>query len=479
MPQGRYQLSRGDPSGSLVFAAGTVVPSAGQPLSSATLGGAWKVACWGTAGVNPAWHLVTCFSAETASRPRAPPLPSSAVKVARRPASPVQNAPTTVEVSIVMPCLNEVETLAACIAEAREAIAKGGYTAEIIVADNGSTDGSQLLARELGATVVDVQRKGYGSALIGGIDAAQGRFVVMGDADASYDFAAIAPLIARLREGYDLVVGNRFLGGIEPGAMPWSHRWLGNPVLSSINKMFFHAPVGDTHCGLRAFTKDAYEKMRLRATGMEFASEMVIKASLNGMRITEVPVVLRPDGRSRPPHLRTWRDGWRHLRFMLLFSPRWLFLYPGLALLIAGVLVGTVLETGSKKIGPVTFDIHTLLLAGFACLIGYQLVVFAVFTKVFAMQQGFHPPNPSYRAMFRYVKLETGLAIGGVMLLLGVAGTVAAVSSWGAVGFGDLDPRVTMREVIPAAVLLTLGVQTIFASFFLSILGIDSEPDSR
>jgi hypothetical protein len=197
------------------------------------------------------------------------------------------------------------------------------------------------------------------------------------------------------------------------------------------------------------------------------------------MRITEVPVVLRPDGRSRPPHLRTWRDGWRHLRFMLLFSPRWLFLYPGLALLLAGVLVGAGLETGSKKIGPVTFDIHTLLLAGFACLIGYQLVVFAVFTKIFAMQQGFHPPNPGYRAMFRYVKLETGLAIGGLMLLLGVAGTVVAVSSWGAVGFGDLDPRVTMREVIPAAVLLTLGVQTIFASFFLSILGIDTDPDWR
>src|SRR5712692_4478660 len=300
---------------------------------------------------------------------------------------------TAVEVSIVMPCLNEVETLAACIAEAREAISKGGYTAEIIVADNGSTDGSQLVARELGAKVVDVQRKGYGSALIGGIDAAQGRFVVMGDADASYDFAAIAPLIAKLRDGYDLVVGNRFLGGIEPGAMPWSHRWLGNPVLSSINKMFFHAPVGDTHCGLRAFTKGAYEKMRLRATGMELASEMVIKASMKGMRISEVPVVLHPDGRSRPPHLRTWRDGWRHLRFMLLFSPRWLFLYPGLALLGVGLVVGALLETGPKKIGPFGFDIHTLLLAGFCCLMGYQLVVFAVFTKVFAMREGFHPPN--------------------------------------------------------------------------------------
>ncbi len=362
------------------------------------------------------------------------------MKIAERPARRRDDAPpAAVEVSIVMPCLNEAATLPACIARAREAIAKGGYSAEIIVADNGSSDGSQPLARELGAKVVDVQRKGYGSALIGGIDAAQGRFVVMGDADASYDFAAIAPLIARL----------------------------------------FHAPVGDTHCGLRAFTKDAYERMGLRATGMEFASEMVIKASLKGMRITEVPVVLHPDGRSRPPHLRTWRDGWRHLRFMLLFSPRWLFLYPGLALLGVGLVVGALLETGPKKIGPFGFDIHTLLLAGFCCLMGYQLVVFAVFTKVFAMREGFHPPNANYAAMFRYVRLETGLALGALMVVLGVAGTIIAVITWQSVGFGALDPRTTMREIIPATVLLTLGVQTIFASFFLSILGIDTETDTR
>jgi len=324
--------------------------------------------------------------------------------------------------------------------------------------------------------VIEVPRKGYGSALIGGIDAARGELVIMGDADASYDFGAIGPLIDMLREGNDLVMGNRFAGGIKDGAMVWSHRWVGNPVLTAISRLFFHTPVGDMHCGLRGFRKVAYTKMRLRATGMEFASEMVIKASLQGLKIAEVPVTLSPDGRSRPPHLRTWRDGWRHLRFMLLFSPRWLFLYPGLALFIAGAAVGAVLETGPKAVGPVTFDIHTLLLAGFACLIGYQLIVFAVFTKVFAMQQGFHPPNPGYRAMFRYVQLETGLLIGGLLLALGLVGTVVAVVSWGAAGFGSLDPRVTMREVIPAAVLLTLGVQTIFASFFLSILGIDDEP---
>src|SRR5262249_14347271 len=284
-----------------------------------------------------------------------------------------------------------------------------------------------------GVRVVDVARKGYGSALIGGIDAARGRYVIMGDADDSYDFEAIGPLVEKLREGYDLVMGNRFEGGIADGAMVWSHRWVGNPVLTSISRLFFQTPVGDMHCGLRGFRKDAIDRLRLRATGMEFASEMVIKASLQRLRITEVPVTLRPDGRSRPPHLRTWRDGWRHMRFMLLFSPRWLFLYPGLALFGAGVLVGGGLEVGPRQIGPLGFDIHTLLLAGFCSLIGYQLIVFAVFTKVFAMRMGFHPPNPTYASMFRYVQLETGLVLGALMFLLGVLGIVLAVLSWQAV----------------------------------------------
>jgi glycosyltransferase involved in cell wall biosynthesis len=393
---------------------------------------------------------------------------------ARRPAAASDNG---LEVSIVMPCLNEAQTLARCIQTAQRALDEGGFEGEVVVADNGSTDGSVAIARELGARVVEVPRKGYGNALIGGIQAAEGAIVIMGDADESYDFGAIGPFVARLRAGDDLVVGNRFLGGIEPGAMPWSHRWLGNPVLTWISRVFFHAPVGDTHCGLRAFRKDAFERMQLRAAGMEFASEMVIKASLKGMRISEVPVVLHPDGRSRPPHLRTWRDGWRHLRFMLLFSPRWLFLYPGLALFTISVLAGAALETGPKRIGPLGFDIHTLLFAGFGCLIGYQLIVFAVFTKVFAMREGFHPPNPAYSAMFRYVRLETGLAIGAVMFVLGVAGSLIALFTWRSAGFGALDPRVTMREIIPTAVLLTLGVQTVFASFFLSILGIESETE--
>ena len=401
------------------------------------------------------------------------------MSVAQR--SPKQADPSlrAVEVSVVMPCLNEAETLAACIQKAQSAIEKDGLSAEIIVADNGSTDGSQAIAKELGARLVPVARKGYGSALIGGIEAARGEFVIMGDADDSYDFTAIAPLIEKLRGGFDLVVGNRFRGGIERDAMPWLHRWIGNPVLTLISRLFFHTPVGDMHCGLRGFRKDAFARMRLKATGMEFASEMVIKASLKGMRITEVPVTLRPDGRTRAPHLRTWRDGWRHLRFMLLFSPRWLFLYPGIALFAIGLIVGAALEIGPVKVGPFGFDISTLLLAGFGCLIGYQLVVFAVFTKVFAMREGFHPPNAAYAAMFRFVRLETGLVLGLLMVVLGIGGLILAVLSWQVLGFGALDPRTTMREVIPAAVLLTLGVQTVFASFFLSILGIDSESDPR
>jgi glycosyltransferase involved in cell wall biosynthesis len=385
------------------------------------------------------------------------------------------SAPEAIEVSIVMPCLNEAETLATCIQKAQQAIDRAGLAAEIIVADNGSTDGSQVIAKELGARVVPVARKGYGSALIGGINAARGRFVIMGDADDSYDFTAIAPLIDKLRDGCDLVVGNRFMGGIEPGAMPWSHRWVGNPVLTLISRIFFHTPVGDAHCGLRGFRKDAYEQMRLRATGMELASEMVIKASLKKMRIAEVPVTLRPDGRSRPPHLRTWRDGWRHLRFMLLFSPRWLFLYPGLALFAVGILLSVALLPGPLYVGSLRLDIHTLLVAGFLALLGYQMVLFALFTKIFAIRAGFHPRYPPLDSVSRYVTLEVGLAAGALMVLIGVVALILAVASWGAVGFGSLDPSLTMREVIPAVVLLALGSQTVFASFFISILSIDRD----
>jgi glycosyltransferase involved in cell wall biosynthesis len=391
----------------------------------------------------------------------------------KSPQRPETSTRQAVEISIVMPCLNEAETLATCIQKAQRAIAAQGLAAEIVIADNGSTDGSQVIAKALGARVISVARRGYGSALIGGIDAAQGRIVIMGDADDSYDFAAIAPMIEKLRAGHDLVIGNRFLGGIESGAMPWSHRWIGNPILTLISRIFFHTPVGDAHCGLRGLRKEAYERMKLRATGMEFASEMVIKASLKGMRIAEVPVTLRPDGRSRPPHLRTWRDGWRHLRFMLLFSPRWLFLYPGLALFAVGIVLSAILLGGPVHVAGLRLDIHTLLVAGFLALVGYQLVLFAVFTKIFAIQSGFHPPHPMLERLFHYVTLEVGAAVGAVMSLTGLIALVVAVASWGSVGFGSLDPALTMREVIPAVVLLALGTQTVFASFFISILSID------
>jgi glycosyltransferase involved in cell wall biosynthesis/uncharacterized membrane protein YwzB len=375
------------------------------------------------------------------------------------------------EVSIVLPCLNEAETLAECIRRARGAIEDHHLVAEIIVADNGSTDGSQAIARRLGATLVAVDPKGYGSALRGGIGAAHGKYIVMADADASYDFGSIYPFIQKLRAGYDLVIGNRFRGGIEPGAMPWTHRWIGNPILSRVGRLFFGSRVGDFHCGLRAFRREAYERMDLQTTGMEFASEMVVRASLCGLRVTELPAVLHKDGRSHRPHLRPWRDGWRHLRFMLLFSPRWLFLVPGGALLTFGLLLSLRLMAGPLPVGPANLDIHTLLVAGFLCLVGYQLIVFAVFTKIFAIREGFHPPHRQLNWVFRYVTLEVGALAGLAMALAGLVALVAAFWSWQRVRFGALDPRVTMRVAIPAVVVMALGIQTIFASFFLSILG--------
>jgi hypothetical protein len=342
----------------------------------------------------------------------------------------------------------------------------------VIVADNGSTDGSRELAARLGARVVPVAQRGYGAALDGGIRAARGRWVVMGDADDSYDFSALDPFVHALRAGNELVMGNRFRGGIRPGAMPFLHRYLGNPVLSAVGRLFFRAPVGDFHCGLRAFSRDAYARIQPQTTGMEFASEMVIRATLGGLRIAEVPTVLHRDGRSRDSHLRTWRDGWRHLRFMLLFSPRWLFLLPGAVLTIAGALGAAWIAVAPRAVGGVVLDIHTLLMAGLACLVGYQLVVFALFAKVFAANEGFQPMPPRLARLFRVATLELGVIAGALMSLLGVAILVSAVVTWGEVEFGALDARVTMRRVIPGAIITALGVQTLFSSFFLSTLGL-------
>jgi hypothetical protein len=388
--------------------------------------------------------------------------------------SPAHKSPAhnEVELSVVLPCLNEAETLGICIAQIQAAFGAGNIAGEVIVADNGSTDGSQSIAESHGARLVPVGRKGYGNALMGGIAAARGKYIVMGDADASYDFADIPLFLKQLRAGHDLVMGNRFQGGIQPGAMPPLHRYLGNPVLTEIGKLFFKSPCGDFHCGLRGFTKAAYLRMGLRTTGMEFASEMVVKATLFHMPIAEVPTKLLPDGRSRAPHLRTWRDGWRHLRFLLLYSPRWLFLYPGLALMLMGVLLGAWLLPQPRRIGPAVLDVHTLLYAAIAVLLGFQAIAFAVFTKVFAVLEGLHPPDVVMDKTLRYVTLEVGLAVGGALSILGLAISAYAVRLWGAQHFGPLDVTRTLRFVIPAALCLTLGVQTIFSSFFLSILGL-------
>jgi hypothetical protein len=380
--------------------------------------------------------------------------------------------PNELELSIVMPCLNEAETLGTCIAKARRFLADHGVRGEIVVADNGSHDGSQAIAARLGARLVEVGERGYGSALHGGIRAARGRYVILGDADDSYDFSELGPFLERLRAGDALVMGNRFRGRILPGAMPWLHRFVGNPLLSALGRLFFGAPVGDFHCGLRGVSRAAYEVLAPRTAGMEYASELVIKATLAKLPIGEVPIVLHPDGRSRRPHLRTWRDGWRHLRFMLLFSPRWLFLVPGTALFGVGLAASLWLLAGGRQVGPVVFDIHTLLVAGLACLLGYQLIVFALFTRVFAITEGLSPTPAVLDVLFRYVTLEVGIALGLLAALAGLAILLAAVWSWSAVGFGALDARESMRRVIPGSILLVLGIQTVFSSFFLSTLGL-------
>jgi glycosyltransferase involved in cell wall biosynthesis len=379
---------------------------------------------------------------------------------------------TGIELSVVMPCLNEAETLEACVRKAQRALQEGGIAGEVIVADNGSTDGSIEIAERLGARVVKIKAKGYGSALMGGIAAARGKFIVMGDADDSYDFGHIPRFVEKLRSGADLVMGNRFRGGIQKNAMPALHRYLGNPWLSRIGRIFFRSKVGDFYCGLRAFRKEAYERMDLRTTGMEFATEMVVKASLLRMGIAEVPTTLSPDGRNRPPHLRTWRDGWRTLRFFLLYSPRWLFLYPGLVLMLAGTLLGLWLLPAPRTVGTVTFDVHTMLYAAVFVLLGFQAVAFSVFTKLFAISEGLLPPDPLLDRLFRYLTLEVGLLTGALLATVGLVDSLYAVASWNAQHFGNLDYPHTMRLVIPAALLLTLGAQTIFASFFLSVLGL-------
>jgi glycosyltransferase involved in cell wall biosynthesis len=376
------------------------------------------------------------------------------------------------ELTILMPCLNEAETIAVCIRKAQSFLAREQIDGEVLIADNGSTDGSQKIARQEGARVVDIPVKGYGAALIGGTDAAAGRFVIMGDSDDSYDFSALMPFVERLRAGDQLVMGNRFKGGIKPGAMPPLHRYLGNPVLTAIGKFLFRSPLGDFHCGLRGFSRDAIRALDLRTTGMEFASEMIVKATLNNLRISEVPTTLSPDGRSRPPHLRSWRDGWRHLRFLLMLSPEWLFLYPGLTLVVIGLITLIALALGPVRFAGVTFDINTLLLAGAAVIVGVQAIGFSVLAKQFCIANKLLPPDKAFRSRVDRLSLEVLLLVGLLLAVAGITGIISAVVIWQETGFGNLDTASMMRLLVPSTTALCVGLQLAFTAFFKGVLGL-------
>jgi glycosyltransferase involved in cell wall biosynthesis len=382
------------------------------------------------------------------------------------------------EVTILMPCLNEAETLADCITAAQHGLLNAGVEGEILIADNGSTDGSRDIARQSGARVVDVLEKGYGNALQAGMEAAHGRFIIMGDSDLSYDFAEIKPFIEKLRNGADLVMGCRMPAGggkIISGAMPWKHRWIGNPALTFMGRLLFRCPAHDFHCGLRALSKEAFYKMDLRTTGMEFASEMVIKAALRGLRIEEVPITLHKDGRSRPPHLRSWRDGWRHLRFMLLFSPRWLFLYPGAVFFVLGGILFLRLLLAPLQVGFIRFDINSLDLFGLMLQFGYQMILLACFVRIFSYTRGFLPENHMLSRLFEYFTLEKGLVVSLLLALTGIGIVSITLQEWISGGFGELNPLTNTRFVIAGRTFILLGLQTLLFSLVFSYLGLDEK----
>jgi len=381
-----------------------------------------------------------------------------------------------VELTILMPCLNEAETIARCIEKAKRGIARAGVAGEILIADNGSTDGSQAIAEKLGARVVAVKEKGYGNALRGGIEAAHGEWILMGDADDSYDFAEADRFVEKFKNGDELIMGCRLpVGGgtIMPGAMPWKNRWIGNPVLTSIGRIFFKCPAHDFHSGLRGFTKTAYYQMELQTTGMEFASEMAIKGTLKKLKISEVPITLHKDGRSRPPHLKPWRDGWRHLRFMLIYSPRWLFLVPGLFLCTLGIIFSSALAVQDIQIGGIQLNVGTLMMACMSVVVGFQLVAFAFFTKVFAIAEGLLPEDPKLSRVFKTFTLEKGIVAGLLILLAGLVMFARALWLWQQANFGLLpSTEENLRRLIPSATLILLGIQSVFSSFFMSVLGL-------
>ncbi|WP_336603949.1 glycosyltransferase family 2 protein [Agromyces seonyuensis] len=382
-------------------------------------------------------------------------------------------AAPSIELSIVMPCLNEAETLAVCIDKANGYLERSGVIGEVVIADNGSTDGSQDIARAHGARVVDISAKGYGNALMGGIEASVGRFVIMGDADDSYDFSKLDPFVERLRAGDQLVMGNRFRGGIAEGAMPPLHKYLGNPVLSWIGRLLFRSPIKDFHCGLRGFDRQSILDLHLQTTGMEFASEVVVKATLGGLRVSEVPTTLDKDGRSRAPHLRSWRDGWRHLRFLLIFSPRWLFLIPGLSAFFVGLLGSLILSIGPVVVGSIGFDQSSQIFLSALAIVGYQAVIFAVLTKIYAQHEGFRiPKSRNFEWLERRFSLESAALAGLLLFLVGLAVAIVQFVLWVQTGFGSLDGATILRLSVPAALLMSLGAQTIMAGLFLGVLNV-------
>lgn len=376
----------------------------------------------------------------------------------------------TLELSIVMPCLNESETLETCIRKAQGFLAEHDIRGEVVVGDNGSSDGSQEIAKGCGARVVNVPIHGYGAAVYQATLSARGEYVIMGDSDDSYDFSELARFVEELRGGADLVMGDRFQGGIKPMAMPWKNRWIGNPALSAIGRLFFHCPIGDFHCGLRGYSRAAFKRMRLQTTGMEFASEMVIKATLLGMLIREIPTTLSPDGRSRPPHLRPWRDGWRHLRFMLLYAPSWLFLYPGLILMALGIAVTAWLLPQPREVRLGVLDVHTLLYASGSILVGFQAVAFAAFSRLFSTADGLVAEDSPLSRLFHGLPLEAGLLTGFALIAMGLCGAGSTIAWWAWQSFGPLDASTTLRVAIPSTIAIAMGVQLVQASFFLGVL---------
>src|ERR1035437_2117680 len=378
----------------------------------------------------------------------------------------------TLELTILMPSLNEAETIGLCIKKAKIFLKKNKIKGEILIADNGSSDGSGKIAAKEGARVIDIGTKGYGSALIGGINASRGKYIIMGDADDSYDFTSLMPLVEKLREGYELIMGNRFKGGIEKGAMPPLHRYFGNPILSGIGRLFFRTNIHDFHCGLRGFSKQAMLSINLNTLGMEFASEMVVKSILNKLKITEVPVKLFPAGRTRPPHLRSWSDGWRHLKFLLMFSQNWLFLYPGIFLMILGLAGTVVLSFTSIKINHVSLDIHTMLFSVLMVILGVQTISFSVITHAYARIVKLYPAGDSMMERLSSLSLEKGLILGATLFFLGLAMSAAGVVIWAEKGFGDLMPASMLRVLLPAVLALAMGVQILFTSFLLGVFRI-------